>query len=186
MPNGRKIFDITYYLVKRKNALNCSHCGKRLPAFTEIYAKDTKNGRLVVCRECVMQLSDQYQNETYGRIPFPKEEPLYVGLIGHFCVDRESKMIPQTAIFRRKTQKAVVPVYHCQDCGRYFIGMPEYQKHCMILSDYNLYHTLTSKPFPGRGSAIEISKEQKREKEYSDSVVWAYKHPYQGGGCSGK
>ena len=82
MPNGRKIFDITYYLVKRKNALNCTHCGKRLPAGTELYAKESRNGRLVVCRECVMRLSDQYQNETYGRIPFLREEPLYGATTG--------------------------------------------------------------------------------------------------------
>ena len=55
MTNGRKIFDITYYLVKRKNALNCTHCGKRLLAGTELYAKEMKNGRLVVCRECGAQ-----------------------------------------------------------------------------------------------------------------------------------
>ena len=138
MPNGRKIFDITYYLVKRKNALNCTHCGKRLPAGTELYAKESRNGRLVVCRECVMRLSDQYQNETYGRILFLREEPLYVGLVGHFCVNRETQMIPQTAIFRRKTLTAIAPVFHCRECGRYFIGTQDYQKNCIILSDYNL------------------------------------------------
>ena len=186
MPNGRKIFDITYYLVKRKNALNCTHCGKRLPAGTELYAKESRNGRLVVCRECVMRLSDQYQNETYGRIPFPKDEPLYVGLVGHFCVDRENKMIPQTAIFRKKTRTAIVPVFHCQDCGRYLIGTPEYQKHTMILSDYNLVHTLSNKPFPGRVSVSDTVKELEKESEYPESVVWSYKHPCLGGGCSGK
>ena len=164
MPNGRKIFDITYYLVKRKNALNCTHCGKRLPAGTELYAKESRNGRLVVCRECVMRLSDQYQNETYGRIPFPKDEPLYVGLVGHFCVDREGKMLPVTAIFRRKKQKAVVPVFHCRKCGRYFISTPEYQKYCIILSEYHLHHTLSDKPFPRRAAAGGRIKEEKREK----------------------
>lgn len=186
MPNGRKIFDITYYLVKRKNALNCTHCGKRLPAGTELYAKESRNGRLVVCRECVMRLSDQYQNETYGRIPFPKDEPLYVGLVGHFCVDREGKMLPVTAIFRRKKQKAVVPVFHCRKCGRYFISTPEYQKYCIILSEYHLHHTLSDKPFPRCAAAGGRIKEEKREKEYPESVVWSYKHPSQGGGCSGK
>lgn len=186
MPNGRKIFDIPYYLVRRKNALNCTHCGKRLPAGTELYAKESKNGRLVVCRECVMRLSDQYQNETYGRIPFPKEEPLYVGLVGHFCVDREETMLPVTAIFRRKNQKAVAPVFHCRKCGRYLISNPEYQKHCLILSAYQLHHTLTNKPFPGRAAAEKCAREEKRESEYPESVVWSYKHPCQGGGCSGK
>ena len=79
MQKVRKIFDISYYPIERKNALNCTHCGKRLPAGTQIYSKDKPNGRLVVCRECIMRLSDQYQNETYGRLPFPQEEPLYVG-----------------------------------------------------------------------------------------------------------
>ena len=187
MPNGRKIFDITYYLVKRKNALNCTHCGKRLPTGTELYAKESRNGRLVVCRECVMRLSDQYQNETYGRIPFLREEPLYVGLVGHFCVNRETQMIPQTAIFRRKTLTAIAPVFHCRECGRYFIGTQDYQKNCIILSDYNLYHTLTDKPFPGKTATESTGKsEAKKEKEYPDSVVWGYKKTYQGGGCSGK
>lgn len=133
-----------------------------------------------------MRLSDQYQNETYGRFPFPKDEPLYVGLIGHFCVDREETMLPMTAIFRRKKQKAVAPVFHCQNCGRYFIGTPEYQKHIMILTDYTLVHTLTNKPFPGRVSASSTAKEAKQENAYPESVVWSYKHPCQGGGCSGK
>ena len=186
MPNGRKIYDIMYYLVKRKNTLNCTHCGKRLPAGAELYAKESKNGRLVVCRECVMRLSDQYQNETYGRIPFPKDEPLYVGLVGHFCVDREDKMVPQTAIFRKKTRTAIVPVFHCQGCGRYLIGTPEYQKHIMILSDYNLVHTLSNKPFPSRVSVSDTVQEPEKEPEYPESVVWSYKHPCQGGGCSGK
>lgn len=187
MQKVRKIFDIAYYPVERKNALNCTHCGKRLPAGTQIYAKNTPNGRLVVCRECIMRLSDQYQNETYGRIPFPQEEPLYVGLVGHFCVNRETKMIPKTAIFRRKTQKAVAPVYHCQECGRYFMSTPDYQKNCSIISAYNLHHTMTNKPFPGRSITASSEKSSsKKEQEHPDQVVWAYKHPYQGGGCSGK
>ena len=187
MQKVRKIFDISYYPVERKNASNCTHCGKRLPAGTQIYSKDKPNGRLVVCRECIMRLSDQYQNETYGRLPFPQEEPLYVGLVGHFCPNRETRMIPKTAIFRRKTLMIVAPVYHCEECNRYFIGTPDYEKHCMILSGYNLHHTLTNKPFPGKGTTVSFGKSSsKKEEEYPDPVRWSYMHPYQGGGCSGK
>ena len=128
MPNIRKLFEIDYYAVKKKYPVCCVQCGTRIPSETLLYAKDSKHSRFVFCRECIMQLSDQYHNETNGRIPFPKETPLYIGLVDHLCSNKESHMVPQTAIFRRKNLSAIVPVFYCQECKRYFMGTVEYQK----------------------------------------------------------
>lgn len=189
MPNTRKIFGINYYAVKKRFPVCCVQCGKRIFPETQLYAKDTEHSRFVFCRECIMRLSDQYHNETNGRIPFPKEMPLHIGLVGHFCSNKESQMIPQTAIFRRKTRSAIVPVFYCQECKRYFMGTTEYQQNCLILSDYNLHHTLTGKPFPGNtvsNSEPSSACKQDQDPKFPSFVVWSHKHPYQGGGCSGK
>ena len=114
MPSSRTIFGIIYYAVKRRFPVCCVQCGKRIFPETMLYAKDTEHNRFVFCRECVMRLSDQFHHETNGRIPFSRDTPLYVGLVGHLCSNKAEQMIPKTAIFRRGTQSAIVPVYHCQ------------------------------------------------------------------------
>ena len=103
MPNIRRIYDVDYYSVKKNTVNYCIQCGNKILINTSAYAKDSKNSSQLVCRECIMILTDQFQYEKYGRIPFPKEEPLYVGLVRHTCSTlNHSDFVTKTAIFRRK------------------------------------------------------------------------------------
>lgn len=186
MSKVRKIFGIEYFGVKMKYQSICVQCSRILLPGTDAYAKGAPKSRLTICRKCVMALSDQYQHETYGRLPFSVETPLFIGHIGHTCKNREDGMTPVTAIFRRGKLEAITPVLHCPECGRYFMGTVEYQKHCFILSQYKLYHTLTGKPFPGNADSDTSVSRSNKEPDYPAHVVWPYRKPYQGGGCSGK
>lgn len=144
MPNVRRIYDIDYYSVKSNTVNYCIHCGKKSLINTSAYAKGSKNGEQLICRECIMILVDNYQYEKNGRIPFPKEEPLYVGLIGHTCSTLDpADFVTKTAIFRRKKRSAILSVSHCVKCNRYFVEKQEFQKYHDILYDYKLFHTIT-------------------------------------------
>lgn len=188
MPNIRRIYDVDYYSVKKNTVNYCIQCGKKILINTSAYAKDSKNSSQLVCRECIMILADQFQYEKYGRIPFPKEEPLYVGLVGHTCSTlNHSDFVTKTAIFRRKKRSAIISVSHCIKCNRFFVEQQDFQKHHDILYDYKLHHTITGKILPGsRADTAFVRVQKPEEPDIPASVLWAYMHPYQGGGCSGK
>lgn len=188
MPNIRQIYDVDYYSVKKNTVSYCIQCGKKLPINTSVYAKGRKDSEELICRECIMILADQFQYEKYGRIPFPKEKPLYVGRIGHTCsIIDPSDFVTKTAIFRRKKRSAILSVSHCIQCDRYFVDHQDFQKHHDILYDYKLYHTITGKVIPGSRADTSLVRLQKPEEpDVPASVLWAYMHPYRGGGCSGK
>ena len=188
MPSIRRIGEIEYYAVKKTAVCHCARCGKKIPINASAYAKGSQGGSQIFCRDCIIVLSDQYQFEKYGRIPFPKTIPLYVGLIGHTCSTLDpATFATKPAIFRRGKHSAILAVSHCTKCDRYFVTHQEFQKNTSILYDYCLIHTITEKPIPGSRSDTKIFHPPKNnEQEIPASVIWAYMHPYQGGGCSGK
>ena len=183
----RKIYDNVFYRIKAKHNTSCVRCKTYLPVRTEAYAKGSVIGNEVYCRECIMALSDQYQYEIFGRIPYPKEEPLYISTIGHTCSQLLADYEFRTAIFRRNNQAAYLLVRYCPQCNRCFLDLQDYQNNAQILHDYTLIHTATNKPIPGSRQSLSKSETKRKEKEkVHPFVVWSYQHPYQGGGCSGK
>lgn len=188
MSTARTIYGVTYYPVKRNTVSYCAQCGKKIPIITLAYAKGCQNSEEILCRECVIALFDQYQYEEHGRIPFPEDATLYIGTIGHTCTLLDETTYPvKTAIFRHSNKAAYLPVSHCLKCGRFFMEKKEYQKNSSILSKYRLIDTITGRPIPGsKNWTIESNSAPEEGTEYPPSVVWAYQHPYQGGGCNGK
>ena len=187
MPNTRKIYDDVYYLVKRNTVTVCEQCHKKMLINTQVYAKGSQSSEQIFCRECTTRLSDQYQYEVFGRVPFPNDVPLYIGLIGHPCSQLLGDYSRFPAIFRSKGRFACLSVRHCPQCDRYFIEQKDYQNNTHVLSAYSLIHTATGKPMPCSRQSVGISySDLDIEPEFAPSVVWSYKHPFQGGGCSGK
>ena len=184
----RTLYGVTYYPVKRDFVSHCLHCGKKIPILTPAYAKDARNGEEIICKDCLTALSDRYQYEQYGRVPFPEEAPLYVNLIGHPCSTRDpASYITKTAIFRGSNRAAYLPVSYCHKCRRYFIAVEDYQRNREVLLHYRLINTVSGQPIPGsKNWTIECNSPPDEEPEYAPSVVWSYLHPFQGGGCSGK
>lgn len=188
MPAERKIYGDSYYSVKKNTVTYCRQCGKKIPIITPAYAKGNKNSAEIYCRECVITLYDHYQYEQFGRIPFPETSPLYVDFLGHSCLLLdESNFITKIAIFRHNRKSAYLPVSYCTQCRRLFVDRQNFEHNRAILSHYHLISTITDKPVPGsRGWGIECASPTKEIPEYPPSVIWAYLHPFQGGGCSGK
>lgn len=188
LPAERKIYSIPYYSVKKDAISYCAQCGKKIPIITPAYAKGNKDKGEIFCRECIITLFDQYQYEEYGRIPFPEDALLYIGTLGHTCTQlNESTYSIRTAIFRHNKKSAYLPVTYCQKCKRFFVEKKEYLKNASILTNYQLVDTISGKPIPGsRNWTIESNLAPEEEPEYPPSVIWAYQHPFQGGGCNGK
>lgn len=185
--NKRTIYDEVYYRIKIKHNSVCHSCKIHLSIRTVAYVKDAVTSNETYCKECITKLSDRYQYEVFGRIAFPKEEPLYISTVGHSCSQLVADYEFRTAIFRRDDRAAYLLVRFCPQCHQYFLDQQDYQNNAHILHDYTLIHTPTNKPIPGsRQPDPKANAGSKAKQEFHPFVVWSHQHPYQGGGCSGK
>lgn len=141
----------------------------------------------VYCAQCMVVIyrADQKQKDK-NIIEYPKDKAIYLGK-NHVCRNVVYEKIPY--LFNKGEKQKKVYLYNCPVCGRNFLPLDEFKEHAYYLEDATLISTDTGKPYviykipetymPGK-------KHHHDRMEIPESLQWAAKHPYQGGGFSGK
>jgi hypothetical protein len=80
-------------------------------------------------------------------------------------------------------------LYNCPICRKNFLPINEFRENVYYLGDRILINSDTGKPFERYKlpeTYIPGKKHSHEKMEIPESLQWAAKHPYQGGGFSGK
>lgn len=114
----------------------------------------------------------------------------------HNCEIKKEQYIPYRVYFKLKgrIQKELpLTVIQCPKCKNIYLSEKTYKKHWFEFKRYYFIHTKTGKPPkqmlrvnskpPEKNFNIKIDKKELKTPQY---IVNGLKHPFQGGGCSGK
>lgn len=86
-------------------------------------------------------------------------------------------------------QKIFLPIKICESCGALIISQKAYIVNRDLLKGYIFRNGQSGQPI------LNVSRSEKYIPNYNDkekktnassAVIWALKHPFQGGGCNGK
>lgn len=111
---------------------------------------------------------------------------LYIGKT-HRCSKVVFEKVPY--YFCKGDKRKKVFVYNCPECGENFLPLDEFREHSFYMEQYKLISADTGKPYiiyKTPESYLPGKKYQHEKREIPESLQWAAKHPYQGGGFSGK
>ena len=118
------------------------------------------------------------------------EKPIYVGVKEkHICNDIQQEPSDCYGKFEvNGKQLLTLPIKICTVCGRITLSSKYYEKNKHKLTKYSFINARSGKPYLQiKPSENYVSGfKTKTTREIPDSVIWSMKHPFQGGGCSGK
>ena len=185
MAKKKTIDGIVYYPQKCVQNCNCSKCNKFIYSNTLVYSAENINSTKIVCVECVNKIFLKNQEaKNKEATEYPTEQPLYVGT-KHDCKKTVYETIPFYFINNNKSQK--INIKKCPFCQKYFIEEEDYNKKSFYFHKYKLINTHTGKELIKFTLEKSFYREQQKTvQEIPSHLQWAAKHPYQGGGCSGK
>ena len=185
MAKAKNIDGITYFPRKQHQNCYCSKCNKFIESTTLSYLVGNLNSNRIICTQCVNTLFTENQvTKDKGTNPFPTEIPLYIG-ISHSCPKQPYENILFYFINEEKIKK--INVKKCTNCGKLFIDTESYNKNSFYFSKYRLINSLTQKEIVKFNSATQFfHPQQKSTPEIPAHLQWFAKHPYRGGGFSGK
>ena len=183
----KTIKGITYYPQKQKRTCDCANCGASIIENDRSYAVGTISSDIIFCAKCVNSIfREDLKQKDKNAIEYPEERILYIGKT-HRCSKVVFEKTPY--YFCKGNRRKKVFLYNCPVCGEYFLPIDEFREHAFYMEDYKLVSADTGKPYivyktpdaytPGK-------KYQHERQEIPESLQWAAKHPYQGGGFSGK
>ena len=118
------------------------------------------------------------------------EKTIYVGVKGkHICNNTPQELYDCYGKFDvNGKQLLTLPIKICNVCGRIVLSGKYYEKNKYKLTKYSFINSYTGKPYleikPSENYVRGFKSNTSRE--IPNSVIWSMKHPFQGGGCSGK
>lgn len=163
------------------NQEKCDYCMKT-PKPNILYSFDCENSSQRICFKCIQAKRRQSAHL------FTSDDKIYIGTKKHSCGYGKSMFSQQLGRFHDKKGKLIyIPIYQCKTCGAYIVDGKTYEKNSSLLQQCVLINTktgITLTKFTATERALRPQK--KITTEVPDHLQWAIKHPYQGGGCSGK
>lgn len=185
MAKKKNIAGIVYFPRKQHPNCNCSKCKVFIDSSTVAYLVGHLNSDEMMCGSCVNALFMENQiAKDKGAEPYDVNIPLYVG-IRHGCNKQIYENIPFYFINEEKSKK--INVKKCPKCGMYFVDEEVYHQNSFYFDKYQLINSQTKKEMVKFNTATKyLHPTQKIETEVPNHLQWAAKHPYQGGGFSGK
>lgn len=143
------------------------------------------------CLNCINKLKADFNEQLKQKaFAYPIQKKLYVGS-NHQCGEKITDFVYRLAYFTAGRSGRLLPLRQCKKCGEYFIILNDAKKHAKFLQKYTLMNPQTQK----RIYIPYVTKEMFSPRAYSNQgkpveatpqEQWAAKHPYQGGGFSGK
>lgn len=185
MAKKKNIAGIVYFPKKQHQDCNCSKCNRFIDSTTTAYLVGHLNSNEMMCKLCVNKLFTENQvAKDKGAAPYDVSCPLHVGL-RHECNKQTYENIPFYFINEEKSKK--INVKKCPQCGMYFIDESDYHQNSFYFDKYRLINSHTKKELVKfTATTKHLHPTQKIENEVPAHLQWAAKHPYQGGGFSGK
>ena len=165
---------------------HCVKCGRSIDPNNRSYLVGD-DPSTIYCPHCVNSIYSEDQKQKDKKITkYPNNEPIYLGK-NHRCRNVVYEKVPY--LFFKNGKRKKVYLYNCPICGRNFLPLDEFREHAYYLEDNKLISTDTGKPYvPYKipESYMPGKKYYHDKMEMPESLQWAAKHPYQGGGFSGK
>lgn len=159
----------------------CEFCNQ-IPKANILYSYECENLSKRICCRCIEKKKRESAHH------FSNDDKIYIGTKKHSCGYGKSMFDHQLGGFREKNGKIqYLPIYQCKKCGAYIVDGKTYEKYSSLLHRCTLIDTksgITRAPFISTGRPLRPQKKIKTEAP--DHLQWAAKHPYQGGGFSGK
>ena len=178
-----------YYSAKTVEGSTCYKCQRHIHSKNSYYS--IKFPRKFLCNSCYRKLvSNHVKKQMIEAITIDTETIIYVGVKGrHICNNAPQELNDTYAKFDVDgKQFLTLPIKVCNSCGRIILSGKYYEKNKQKLTKYSFINSRTGKPY------LEIKASENyvpgfksnTTREIPNSVIWAMKHPFQGGGCSGK
>ena len=172
--------------------VRCQGCGFVFKQPHRVYsAIKYDNPQNYYCLKCIEQLKLDCEAQARKRaFEYPVTKKLYVGS-NHQCGEKIENFIYRLAYFKIGRSGRLLPLRQCKNCGEYFIILSDAQKYAKFLQRYTLINPKTKQqmyiPYITKNMYSPRSySNQGKPAEATPQEQWAAKHPYQGGGFSGK
>jgi hypothetical protein len=143
------------------------------------------------CLNCINKLKINFIEQIKQKaFVYPVQKKLYVGS-NHQCGEKITDFIYCLAYFMVGNSGRLLPLRKCKKCGEYFIILNDAKKHDKFLQKYILINPQTQKqiyiPYVTKEMfSPHACSNTRKPAEATPQEQWAAKHPYQGGGFSGK
>ena len=178
-----------YYSAKTVEGSTCYKCQRVIRSKNNYYSINSPEKFL--CNSCYCKMvSNHVKKQMIDAITIDTETIIYVGVKEkHACNNAHQELIDSYAKFDVDgKQLLTLPIKVCNSCGRIIISGKYYEKNKHKLAKYSFVNSRTGKPY------LEIKASENyvpgfksnATREIPNSVIWAMKHPFRGGGCSGK
>ena len=160
--------------------VECDCCGE-FPA-TKILYSSKNGGKMRICFNCI-----QNKKRQTARI-FTLEDKIHIGTKKHICGYGTNMFDEKVGAFSEKNGKTrYLKFFQCKKCGVYIVDGKTYEKNRPLFDQYVLIDTKSGKEIVKfNATGISHRPQIKKESDVPAHIQWAAKHPYQGGGCSGK
>ena len=183
MAKSKNIGGTVYLPVKQHDECRCSKCGAYISSKDKVYVCMSSGN--ISCFKCMDKLFAQERlAKEHNAKNWPVNKPLYVGL-RHDC----GKQVYETVsfYFSNGSIKKKIQVKLCHKCGKYIVETDTYKRNVLLFEAYRMINTKTNKDIIKlNGFVRSVRGEDKHALEATPQEQWAAKHPYQGGGFSGK
>lgn len=189
MSKKSQIKGIRYYSKKTPFNAQCSLCKRIINSKNSYYSENTPDE--LICGKCYSALCVLDNNEqTISAKIIETEKTIYVGAkVTHLCEGKSVFLTECYGKFKCKSSHLILPIKMCTNCNNIFLSSKLYEKHKHKLCKYKFINNKTGKPYVEATLSENYNShltEEKQAVEIPASVQWAIKHPFQGGGCSGK
>ena len=161
--------------------VKCEFC-EIAPKTSILYSLELDNGKKQICYNCIEKKKRQ------SSYKFSFDDKLHIGTKKHICGYGKNMFDEKVGAFSEKSgQIKYLKIYQCKKCGVFIVDGKTYEKNHSLFNQYVLIDTKSGKEMVKFSSTgISHRPKIKTESEAPTHLQWAAKHPYQGGGFSGK
>ena len=177
----------SYTMITSLNSKDkCGYCGSRV----SLYKRDIGWNGLYICEKCLSNKRKALEKKRKeNALVVNQSDKIYLNSLGHDCNDALiEKYCTLTDHRRIKNNIIYFNMLYCEKCKKFFLAEKIYNTHKSYFEQYTIYNNHKAnkkielfKPIP-----ITRRTETKKEIDMPSHIQWAAKHPYQGGGFSGK
>lgn len=159
----------------------CDFCQKH-PKTNILYPFKIDELNKWICYKCIDEKRKQSAHQ------FTYDDEVHIGTKKHRCGYGKNMFCSQIGAFTEKNGRIkYIKIYQCNKCGAYIVDAKSYEKNFALFNQYNLFDTKSGKPIiKFVATERSLRPKQREELEAPAHIQWAVKHPYQGGGFSGK
>ncbi len=172
--------------------ITCDGCGAIIKYPQRVYSAIRYDSPLNhYCSKCIEKLKTDFQKKAkQNAFAYPTEKKLYVGN-SHQCGERVENFVYHLAYFTTGRSGRLLPLRRCKKCGEFFLLLDDAKKNAKFIQKYVLVNPKTKKqiciPYIPKNMCTPFPySNEGRAAEATPLEQWAARHPYQGGGFSGK